>query len=109
MDYLGFIVRKGRLAMDPAKVEGLLNWPEPETVRQLRSFLGFGNFYQKFIRGYSDPAQPLNNLLKKDFCWNFDNDCRKAFKTLKRKFMQEPVLMMPDPNRPFQIEVDASK
>jgi hypothetical protein len=61
-------------------------------------FLGFGNFYRKFIRGYSDLAKPLNNLLKKDTTWNFDEDCRKAFNTLKKKFTEEPVLMMPDPD-----------
>jgi hypothetical protein len=108
-DYLGFIISQGRLAMDPAKIEGLLDWPEPRTVRQLRSFLGFGNFYRKFIRGYSDLAKPLNNLLKKVTPWNFDEDCRKAFNTLKKKFTEEPILMMPDPDRPFQIEADASK
>jgi hypothetical protein len=109
MDYLGFIISQGRIAMDPAKIEGLLDWPEPRTVRQLRLFLGFGNFYRKFIRGYSDLAKPLNNLLKKDTPWNFDEDCRKAFNLLKKKFTEEPVLMMPDPDRPFQIKADASK
>jgi hypothetical protein len=56
IDYLGFILCRGKLAMDPAKIEGILDWPEPRIVRQLRSFLGFGNFYRKFIRGYSDLA-----------------------------------------------------
>jgi hypothetical protein len=109
MDYLGFIISQGQLAMDPAKIEGLLDWPEPRTVRQLRSFLGFGNFYRKFIRGCSDLAKPLNNLLKKDTPWNFDEECRRSFNTLKKKFTEEPVLMMLDPDQPFQIEADTSK
>jgi hypothetical protein len=109
MDYLRFIISQGQLAMDPAKIEGLLDWSEPKTVQQLRLFLGFGNFYRKFIRGYSDLAKPLNNLLKKDTTWNFDEECRKSFNTLKKKFMEELVLMMPDPDQPFQIEADTSK
>jgi hypothetical protein len=98
MDYLGFIISQGQIAMDPAKIKGLLDWPEPKTVRRLTSFLGFGNFYRKFIRGYSDLAKPLNNLLRKDVPWNFDEECRKNFNVLKRKFTEEPVLMMLDPN-----------
>jgi hypothetical protein len=109
IDYSGFIVCQGQLAMDPAKIEGILDWPEPKTLRQLRAFLGFGNFYRKFIRGYSDWARPLNNLLKKDTAWDFNDECRKTFEMLKKKFTEEPVLAMPDADRPFQIESDTSK
>lgn len=109
VEYLGFIVSHNELRMDPAKVEGLAKWPTPTTVKQVRSFLGFGNFYRKFIRHYSDIAAPLNALTKKDRDFNWTPECEEAFQTLKQKFTSYPVLRMPDPTKPFQIEADASK
>ena len=91
--------------MDLVKVKGLQDWPTPTTVKQVRSFLGFGNFYRKFIKKFSELAQPLNDLLK--IKWT--QECQQAFDTLKKRFTEEPVLMMPDQARPFQIEADASK
>ena len=95
--------------MDPAKIRGLSEWPTPQTVKQVRSFLGFGNFYRKFIRKYSEIAKPLNELLRKDRPFEWTKEADQAFITLKRRFCEEPVLMMPDLSRPFQIESDASK
>ena len=62
--YLGMIIKEGRISMDPVKLGGIRDWPVPTTVKQVRSFLGFGNFYRKFISHYSDLARPLNNLIK---------------------------------------------
>jgi hypothetical protein len=95
--------------MDPIKLAGLKDWPVPRTVKQVHSFLGFGNFYRKFIKGYSDLAKPLNDLLKKDQTFQWTLEAQTSFDTLKRKFTEEPVLMMPDPSQPFQIKSDASK
>ncbi|KAJ2927416.1 hypothetical protein H1R20_g9679, partial [Candolleomyces eurysporus] len=108
VDYLGFIVEEGKISMDPVKLAGLKDWPVPTTVKQVRSFLGFGNFYRKFIEGYSKIARPLNDLLKKNIRFEWTPKAQEAFDLLKKKFTEEPVLMMPDPTRPFQIESDAS-
>ena len=107
--YLGFVIEEGQVTMDPIKVQGITEWPAPQNIKQLRSFLGFGNFYRKFIRKYADIARPLNELLRKDtpFIWTQETD--KSFNTLKKRFTEEPVLAMPDITRPFQIEADASK
>jgi len=91
------------------KLEGIKNWPSPTTVKQVRSFLGFGNFYRKFIGHYADIAQPLNDLLKKDLIWNWTNTCQEAFEKLKEEFQKAPVLLMPDLTKPFVIKSDASK
>jgi len=110
VEYLGMVVRPEQIAMDDKKVQAIKDWPAPRTVKEVRSFLGLGNFYRKFIRKYSDTAKPLNDLLKKDrptFEWT--EEAANAFEELKRKFCEEPVLKMPDPTRPFQIEADASK
>ena len=109
LEYLGMIIEPGRISMDPAKLDGIRSWPSPTTVKQLRSFLGFGNFYRKFIRKYSTITQPLNNLLKKNTSFNWTQECEDAFLELKKRFTEEPVLMMPDQNRQFIVEADASK
>ena len=95
--------------MDPIKLAGIREWPTLTTVKQVRSFLGFGNFYQKFISHYSDLAKPLTNLTKKDRKFEWTKDCQQAFNNLRRQFMEEPVQQMPDHSQPFQIELDASK
>lgn len=109
IDYLGMIIEEGKISMDPAKLKGIADWPIPTTVKEVRSFLGFGNFYRKFIRQYSNITRPLNELLRKDQKFEWTTECDEAFNTLKRLFTEEPVLMMPDSTRPFQIEADASK
>jgi len=107
--FLGMIVEQNKILMDPAKVQGIADWPEPTSVKELRSFLGFGNFYRKFITRYSAVAKPLYDLLQKGVPFIWTKACRMAFQTLKRRFSEEPVLMIPDPTHPFQIETDASK
>jgi len=103
------IISKNQIKMDPAKLEGIRDWPTPMTVKQTQSFLGFGNFYRKFIEHYTDIARPLNDLTKKDLVWNWTDDCQEAFEKLKEEFQKAPVLLMPDLMKPFVIKSDASK
>ncbi|CDO74260.1 hypothetical protein BN946_scf184642.g5 [Trametes cinnabarina] len=109
VEFLGAIIRPGEIAMDPIKLEGLKEWQTPTTVKQVQSFLGFANFYRRFIRGYADIAKPLNNLTQKDTPWEWTKECNDAFTTLKQRFMEAPILVTPDPTKPFQVECDASK
>jgi RNase H-like domain found in reverse transcriptase len=106
IEYLGMIIEEEKISMDAVKLGGIRNWPVPTTLKQTQSFLGFGKFYQKFISHYSEWARPLNNLTKKD---KKSTDCQKAFDTMKKQFMEEPVLLMPDQSKPFQIKSDTSK
>ena len=103
------VIEEGKISMDSGKLKGIQDWPTPTTVKQVRAFLGFGNFCRRFIWHFSELARPLNDLLKKDQRFEWTDDCQKAFDKLKKQFMEEPVLMMPDHTRPFQIETDASK
>jgi hypothetical protein len=91
-DYLGFIIEEGQISMDLTKVQGIADWSAPRTVKQLRSFLGFCNFYHKFIQNYSDKCQPLNQLLQKNTVWDWTEERHTAFESLKKEFMKEPVL-----------------
>ena len=109
IEYLGMIIKEGQISINPIKLAGIQEWPTLTIVKQVRSFLGFGNFYQKFISHYSDLANPLTDLTKKDRKFEWIKDCQQAFNSLKKRFTEEPVLQMPDHSRPFQIESDASK
>ena len=102
IEYLGMVIEEGKITMDSVKVKGIWDWPALTTVKEVRSFLGFGNFYRKFINKFSELAVPLNGLLKKDKKFNWTPECQMSFDTLKQQFMVEPVLMMPDQSRPFQ-------
>ena len=73
IEYLGMVIEQGKISMDPGKVKGILEWPTPTMVKQVRAFLGFGNFYRRFIRKFSDLAKPLNDLLRKDHPFNWTN------------------------------------
>ena len=107
-EYLGLIVAQGNVRMDKGKVQGVLNWPVLKMKKELRSFLRFLNFYQRFIQDFAQVAQPLNTLtsIKKDFEWS--TECQHAFNTLKDKITTAPALRMPTNTNPFRIETDGS-
>jgi hypothetical protein len=109
IEYLGMIIEEEKISMDAVKLGGIRDWPIPTMLKQTRSFLGFGNFYRKFISHYSKLAWPLNNLTKKDKKFEWTTEFQEAFDTMKKRFTEEPVLLMPDQSKPFQIESDASK
>jgi hypothetical protein len=79
IDYLGVIIEKGMTRMDPVKIAGIKNWPIPTKVKDVRSFLGFCNFYRPFIRGFAHLARPLNELTRKDAEWSWEDRQQKAF------------------------------
>ncbi|KAI0992990.1 hypothetical protein K3495_g15194, partial [Podosphaera aphanis] len=107
--YLGFIVKAGKgIAVDPAKVKAILEWQPPTTVKGVRSFLGFANFYRCFIEGFSDIAAPLTELTKKHAVWRWGQKENEAFEQLKRNFASEPVLAQWDPERETILEADSS-
>jgi hypothetical protein len=99
IEYLGMIVGNGQVKMDPVKVQGIADWQCPTTVKEVCSFLGFCNFYQAFIRGFSHIACTLNDLTKKLQTWEWTPDCKRAFLALKRSCTTHPVLRTPDWNR----------
>jgi hypothetical protein len=84
VEYLGMVIQEGKISMDPVKLGGIQDWPIPTTVKEVRSFLGFGNFYRRFIKGFSELAQPLNDLLKKDKKFEWTPNQQHAFETLKK-------------------------
>jgi hypothetical protein len=104
----GVILEKGVTRMDPIKISGIKDWPTPKTVKDVRSFLGFCNFYRPFIRGFATVARPLNELTRKDAPWTWETRQQQAFATLKHRVTSEPILAQPVLNDQFDLEVDAS-
>jgi hypothetical protein len=108
VDFLGMVITKDTVKMDPIKLAGIRDWPTPTTVKQIRSFLGFGNYYRKFISGFAHLARPLHELTKKNKIWQWTDNCQTAFDRLKEIFLTAPVLTMPDTTKPFVLQTDAS-
>ena len=108
VDYLGLILEEGVTRMDPAKIAGIATWPTPTSVKQVRSFLGFCNFYRPFIYQFSHIARPLNELTRKDTPWTWGERQQEAFETLRKRITSEPVLKQPQLEQQFEVEVDAS-
>ena len=92
--------------MSKDKVEAILNWLEPKTLKEVQSFLGFVNYYRKFIGGYKEVAKPLTNLIRK--CQEFiqKHKQQKAFNKLKKQVLQEPIFIQFDLDKETTIEVD---
>ena len=106
--YLGLIVGHQSVKMDSAKTKGVTEWPIPTTRKELRGFLGFLNFYQRFVKDFSKIARPFNMLTsdKNEFLWT--DNCQTAFESLKTTITTAPALSMPITNDPFHIETDGS-
>lgn len=108
VEYLGFVISGDHVMMDPTKVEGVTTWPVPTSLKQLRSFLGFCNFYRRFVQNYSELARPLHDLQKKDAPWSWKEEQQNAFDQIKKVITSSPILVHPDPSKPFMVECDAS-
>ena len=108
MEYLGMIIRQGYVHMDPAKLSTIKDWQPPSSVKGIRSFLGFANFYHKFIPNFSNVVAPIVLLTRKDHPWSWTESQQTAFNTLKSIFSSSPVLCIPDVTHPFTLMTDAS-
>ena len=108
VEYLGLILSPGQVAMDPIKVAGVRDWPTPTSVKEVQSFLGFVNFYRRFIHNFSHMARPLHNLTRKDEPWKWADEQQKAFDQLREAITSTPILVHPDRNKPFRLEADSS-
>ena len=107
--YLGFVISADGLRMDPDKVKAILEWPTLENVGEVRSFHSLASFYRKFIINFSVACNAMTEKMrrdKKEFKWTHGVD--KSFETLKQKVVELLVLALPDFNKVFQVECDAS-
>ena len=107
MAYLGHVISADGVSMDADKVAAVAAWPTPQSPRAVRGFLGLAGYYRKFIREFGVIASPLTRLLRRDaFAW--DEEATAAFEALKGALTTGPVLQMPEFDRPFIVDCDAS-
>ena len=107
VEYLGMIISQGSVRMDPVKVDGITSWPIPQDKRDVQSFLGFCNFYRRFIRDFAKIAHPLHQLTgNTPFEWT--KECLEAFDQLKSHITTAPILSIPNDHDTFRLECDAS-
>ena len=92
VEYLGYILSPSGLTMSDNKVKIIQDWPEPKKVKDIQSFLGFANFYCRFIFNYSDIVILLTRLTQKDIPWKFNSSCHDAFNSLKKAFTSAPIV-----------------
>jgi len=86
INFLGVVRGEGKIEMEENKVAGVLNWPVPKMVRDIRKFLGLANYYRCFVKDFAKLAQPLNNLTRKEEKWRWGDKQQKAFEQLKTVF-----------------------
>lgn len=108
VEFLGYILTDSGLTMAEDKIKVIWDWPEPQKIKDVQSFLGFANFYRRFIFNYSDITVPLTRLTRKGTTWNFNDKCRSAFESLKTAFTSAPILTHWIPDSPLIVETDAS-
>jgi hypothetical protein len=106
--YLGLIITTKGVQMDPKKIETVKNWATPTGLKDVQAFLGFANFYRRFIREFSGIVRPLTALTKKNTPFYWSNECQNAFDELKNHFISAPILKWFNPEAEITVETDAS-
>ena len=106
--FLGVIIGPNGIEIEKEKVDGVLSWPEPKNVKDVRKFLGLANYYRRFIKDFAWVARPINTLTRKNEKWQWRSEQQQAFNELKRIFTTRPVLAAPDLNKEFRMEADTS-
>jgi len=105
---LGYVISPKGLRMDEEKIRTIKKWKEPINVKGIQSFLGFANFYRRFIKDYSKITAPLTSLTRKEIKWEWNDEQQIAFETVRTAMITEPILQHFDPEKLVTIETDAS-
>jgi hypothetical protein len=104
--FLGHVISKGGISVDPSMVQDVLTWKAPTSVSDIQSFLGLAGYYRRFIEGHLNIRKPMTELLKKDKQFEWMPTCEASFQELKKRLMTTLVLVMPDMEKPFSIYCD---
>jgi len=108
MELLGVIISGNGLGMEDKKITTIQDWPIPTNLKEMKGFIGFCNFYRRFLKNFSIIAQPLHELDKKGVKWKWEAPQQQAFEQLKKVVVNEPCLKQPILDKPFCMETDAS-
>ncbi|XP_077251803.1 uncharacterized protein LOC143891031 [Tasmannia lanceolata] len=107
--FLGHIVTREGISVDPAKTKAVEEWQRPTTATEIRSFLGLAGYYRRFVENFARLANPLTKLTRKGAKFIWTKECEESFQTLKKRLVSAPVLALPTPTGGFVIYSDASK
>ena len=108
MEYLGYLITPNSLQPIMKHVQAVKEFPVPRNVKEVRRFVGLASYYRRFVRGFSKIAEPMYALTKKEAVFQWSADCQSAFKELKTRLVEAPVLSFPDFAKFFILETDAS-
>jgi hypothetical protein len=108
VEFLGHIVGKNGVRMDPEKVAAIREWPTPQNLKDVQSFTGTCNYYRRFVKDYGKIAMPLYRFTRKGQPFKWDQPAEEAFRKLIQLITEEPILKPPDENKPYIVETDAS-
>ena len=108
MQFLGHMISAQGIAVDPAKVEAVIQWECPKSMMEIRSFVGLAGYYRMFIKGFSKIVAPLTQLTRKDQPFAWTHRCEESFRELKQRLMSALVLVILDVSKPFEVYCDAS-
>jgi hypothetical protein len=106
--FLGHIISKGGIYVDPSKIQDVLSWNAHMSIDDIQSFLGLAGYYWMFIEGFSKITKAMTELLEKDKKFKWTPGCEASFQELKKQLTTAPVLVMLDMEKPFSIYCDAS-
>ena len=101
--FLGVIIGEDGVRMEKEKVQGVIEWPVPKSVKDVQKFLGLANYYRRFVKDFVKIARPLHKMMRKENKWSWGERQQKAFEKLKKRFTTEPVLATQ-----MRVEADAS-
>jgi hypothetical protein len=106
--FLGHIISKGGIFVDPSKVQDVLGWNSPTSVRNIQSFIGLARYYRRFIEGFSKISKLMTELLETNKKFKWTQAFEASFQELKKRLSTSPILVMPVMEKPFSIFCDAS-
>ena len=108
IDFLGYTLTPSGITMNSDKVKAIVDWPQLKNVKDVRSFLGLAGYYRRFVKDFSKIAAPMTELLKKEVAFKWTKTENDAFDALKNAITSAPVLINPDPMKPYVVTTDAS-
>jgi len=109
VSFLGHVISRGGIAVDPSKIDAVMQWESPKSVFEVRSFLGLAGYYRRFIEGFSKLALSLTQLTRKGQACVWDSKCESSFLELKKRLTSALVLILLNPKEYFVVYCDASK
>lgn len=107
--FLGHVVSKVGISVDPDKIKAVEEWPAPKNVSEVRSFLGLAGYYRRFVKNFSKIALPITSLIRKNSRFQWNEKCEAAFLELKRRLTSAPILTLPSGTEGFEIYSDTSQ